>query len=416
MHRMAQANLKVLPVVSRADIRKLMGTISMQGALAAFGLERAQNDAAGVPSQPGKAPIALLAGVLAVMAGLIVLGGVLNFLYRSERTARAKQYFEQGNVFLAKERYQDAVEQYRNALSIGHTTEQRLALADALTRAGRLNEADIYFRELLRTDPNNGPANLGYARVAVARGDAGEAVRYYRKAIYGSWPSNRLGHSLQVRIELVKTMEKLGRKKQARAELLALAAELPEDPSVKKQVASMLLDFGLPRESSVLFRDVLEANKQDPAAYAGLGDAEFELGKYRAARDAYTDAVRRNPADEKHRARLQVTEQILDLDPTLRGLGAAERYRRSRKLIEASLGVLDQCLATRKAAAAPPEETLADSARKILINRRRPRSYSDAADQNIALAEQLWQARTRLCGAAGPANEPLETVLQAVSR
>ena len=115
---------------------------------------------------PKGKPVALLAGVLAVLIGLGVVGGLLSYYYRSERAGRAQHFYELGNQFVQKDLYDEAIEQYRDALSIPHSNQNRLALALALVKAGQPDEATIYLKDILRNDPTNGEANLGMARVA----------------------------------------------------------------------------------------------------------------------------------------------------------------------------------------------------------------------------------------------------------
>ncbi len=59
------------------------------------------------------------------------------------------------------------------------------------------------------------------------------------------------------------------------------------------------------------------------------------LDDYRGAQRAFKTALRLNAADSNAATRLELVEQVLELDPTLRGLSAAERYRRSQKVMEA---------------------------------------------------------------------------------
>ena len=97
MRRLAETGLKVLPVVSRTNIRELKGTISMPDILAAYAMGKVEQEAE--PVLPKGKPVALLAGVLAVLIGLAVVGGLLSYYYRTERAGRAQHFYEQGNQF-----------------------------------------------------------------------------------------------------------------------------------------------------------------------------------------------------------------------------------------------------------------------------------------------------------------------------
>jgi tetratricopeptide (TPR) repeat protein len=406
MRRLAETGLKVLPVVSRTNIRELKGTISMQDILAAYAMGKVEREAE--PGLPKGKPVALLAGVLAVLIGLAVVGGLLSYYYRAERAGRAQHFYELGNQFLQKDLYDEAIEQYRDALSISHSSQNRLALALALVQAGHPDEAAIYLKDLLRSDPTNAAGNLGMARVAAQEGRIDEAVGYYHHAIDGAWSANAAERRVQARIELIQALGKAGRRQQAQAELLSMPTVMPGDFSVKRQAAPLSLEYGLAQEAANLFRDLTEHDAQDAKAWAGLGEAEYALADYAAARDALAAALRLNPNDTAVEKRLDAATQILALDPARRGLRAADRFQRSQAVLAGVLDVLDHC----SPAALPA--TLKDqmeAARRLLVKGRRPPSYSDAIENNTSVAEQLWTAGAKACGSMPPADAPLSRIM-----
>ncbi len=415
LRRMAQTGLNVLPVVSRTNLRKLIGILSLNDALAAY--RSASHEKIQTDETPETQPrVALLRGVLAVLIVIIALSGFLIYTYQSQRVSRAEENFEAGNRLMEAGQYQQAIEQYRSALSISHSGRDRLALGEALLRAGRLNEAGIYLREYIRDNPNSGPANLGIARIASQEGRLQEAVDYYRRAIYDPWPENALHERTQARIELAETLGKSGQEAQAQAELLSLKAEMPEDSAIRKRVGEMLLDFKLPEESAEVFQAIVEKSPKDAEAYACLGEAEFALDNYRKAEEAFKSALLWNPDDAASMRNLSMVEQILALDPTLRGLKRSDRYARSRDLMKAVLSSLDQCLAISMGPHRASVFELSETARKSLERRRAPRSYSDATETNLELIEQLWNARIDACGPPTEADEVLTRVIAQLSK
>ena len=406
MRRLAETGLKVLPVVSRTNIRELKGTISMEDILAAYAMGKVEREAE--PALPQGKPVALLAGVLAVLMGLAVVGGLLSYYYRSERAGRARHFYELGNQFLQKDLYDEAIEQYRDALSISHSSQNRLALALALVKAGHPDEAAIYLKDLLRSDPTNAAGNLGMARVAAQEGRIDEAVGYYHHAIDGAWPANAAERRIQARLELIQALGKAGRRQEAQAELLSMPTVMPGDLSVKRQVAELSQEYGLAQGAANLFRDLTEHDAQDEKAWAGLGEAEYALADYAAARDALAAALRLNPNDTEVEKRLDAATQILALDPMRRGLRAADRFQRSQAVLAGVLDVLDHC----SPAALPA--TLKDqmeAARRLLVKGRRPPSYSDAIENNTSVAEQFWTAGAKACGSMPPADAPLSRIM-----
>jgi len=190
--------------------------------------------------------------------------GFLNYYYRSERAARADRYFKAGNDLVLHDRNQEAVEQFRDALSVSSDNrEYRLALGLTLVKTGSLEEASVYLEEVLRRDPTNGSANLGLARIADRQGRTAEAVTCYHRAIYGSWSANQAANQLQARFELAAFLDRAALRTQATAELLAIVDRVPNDTAAKKRVGRLLLDYGSPRQSADVFRGLVLANNRD---------------------------------------------------------------------------------------------------------------------------------------------------------
>jgi hypothetical protein len=99
-------------------------------------------------------------------------------------------------------------------------------------------------------------------------------------------------------------------------------------------------------------------------------------------------------------------ERAIAIDPALPGLDAAERFERSQKLLEESVGSLDQCLAGSPAPALGEVRNLVDAARKTLLRH----------GASIALAQKIWAERIKQCGPATIAEEPLSIVMTQLSR
>jgi tetratricopeptide (TPR) repeat protein len=344
-----------------------------------------------------------LASALAGLVLLMVLAGFLNYYYRASRQARAQQDYQVGNELLQQGRYDEAIEQFRNALSITHSLENRRALGLALVKAGRLEEGALYLNEVVRERPDDGPAQLGLAEIAAQKGQVDAAISHYRRAIDGSWPQNAQENRLEARIALVKTLANAARRTQAQEELLSLAAEIPPQPAWQRRVAKMLADYGLPQQAAALYREVLHHNRQDTDAWYGLGEEEFTLGDFAAAKQAFQQAVDIDSTDAAAKMRIALCDEILALDPVLPGLKAADRYQRSRELL---MRVIDRVRDCNPAAL--PEAQAA-------LSQRRPASFSDAAEANITLAERLWADTVKTCGKFG-ADDPLAQLMATIPR
>jgi chloride channel protein, CIC family len=406
LRRMAHSKLNVLPVVGRADIRDLKGVVSLQDILQAYGVA-GEKEAAPAASEETRASRRLVLGVVAAGLGVLLVLGFLNYYYRSARSQRAEEYYKTGNELLQQDRDDEAVQQFRDALSGAPGNPQyRLALGLALAKGQHLAEASVYLNALLKRDPENALANLGQARIVAAQGKAADAVKFYRRAIDGAWPAGQDRNRMQARLELASLLEKNGQRTQAIAELLA-ASGPARDPTLKKKIGQLLLSYGAPREAADVFRDVVRTDDRDANAYAGLGEAELALENYQEARNAFQKALDRNPSDEASKRQLALIEQVLALDPNARGLRAAARYERSKQLLQAEIMRFDQC---------QPGSKTADAARKAIADRPRRGDLEDSADTNLALAEELWRQGQKLCGSVPESKNPIDRVLARLSK
>jgi len=203
-------------------------------------------------------------------------------------------------------------------------------------------------------------------------------------------------------------------KEELLAELLPLQDEASADLQTRTQIGELFLSAGSPARAAEVFREILRHDAQSPDAYAGLGEAEFARGNYPTARTHFLNASRLKPDDAAIRKRLELSEQIISLDPTRRGLASNERYQRSLKLVAWALDEMYRCSRTQ----APTVATdLVDAANKALKARVRELRQNAATEGNLDLTEHLWQARGKDCGSSTPASDdPLALVLAKIDQ
>ena len=202
MRRLGSSGLKVLPVVSRDNVRELRGLISVPDILAAYAIGHPPPETAAAAQGGIRYPGRLLGGLAAIVLVLMLLAGFLNYRLREQRTGRAVQAWRAGNELMRKERYDEAIEEYRHALSISHNAEYRLALGLALLKTGALSEAEIYLNEVVATLPYNGPAHRGLAQIYAQQGRTAQAITHLQRAIEGEWPEHAAENREQARMEL----------------------------------------------------------------------------------------------------------------------------------------------------------------------------------------------------------------------
>jgi hypothetical protein len=166
-----------------------------------------------------------------------------------------------------------------------------------------------------------------------------------------------------------------------------------------------------PEEARGVFAGLLDRDSNDCAAQAGLGDAEFDLADYASAQLAYSRAIRCDPEDLQSRMQLDLSTEILDLDPTRRGLPIRTRVVRSRALVERALGRLDTCMSVGPRFL--PEDYRADvEEARVIVEQQSQNLRDETVESNIALAEILHQAETTVCGVEGIPDQALDLVLR----
>ena len=143
-------------------------------------------------------------------------------------------------------------------------------------------------------------------------------------------------------------------KQELLAELISLEAESPASGEIQKRLAELFLWQAAPARAANVYAALSGRIPSDIAAYEGLGDAELEQGQYRAAHETYLRAFLREPNNASVRAHLQTLNTVTGLDPTLRQLTSAEKYRRSIRILEMTRDAVDQCVAKRPSASSDP--------------------------------------------------------------
>ncbi|MFO7692741.1 MAG: chloride channel protein [Vicinamibacterales bacterium] len=343
-------------------------------------------------------PRVLLTTLLVGVVGLAALAGFLTQRYYSARVESAAKLYEAGNELFRSQRNAEAIEQYRAALSLSLDNGHRLALGNALAAAGRADEADLYLREVVRIDPDQGPAQLAFARLASARGRSEEAIAAYRASIDGTWPAEGSQARIEARFELADLLARTGAPRLAIAELLRLTDQTA-DPAALNRIGEGLLALGSLPQAVDVFRQVLRAAPEDVRAWVGVGESELARDDYRAARTAFERAQRFDPDNGQAATRLALSNEVLALDPTLVGLRARDRYARSLRLLEGAVFAVQACPGfggTEEAA------SLTEGARKALALRKPPPSPSDAAEENARLARELWTGAPKACTSPAP--------------
>jgi Flp pilus assembly protein TadD len=350
---------------------------------------------------------------------VICLAGVDQFLAKVESAEirnTAQRSYLTGSRLLEAQKAGDATDFLVEAHALERqNSDYELQLIAALTATGKTTAAASLMTDILQREPNDGRANLMAARLTIRTGNTAEAKAYYHRAIYGDWSGNSGAHRVSARMELIELLAGKNQKQELLAELISLEAESPGSDDIRKRLGELFLLAGAPARAASVYAALIRKDPNDIAAYEGMGDAELEQSQYRAAHEAFLGAFLRDPNNASVRAHLQTLNTVTGLDPTLRQLTSAEKYRRSVRILEMTRDAMDQCAAKSPTAGSVPSSgengQLLKTAEAMIAGKAPAHATNEVAEGVLSVAEKLWHAGTTACGGgtAGdttPGNRP----------
>ncbi|MBV9085322.1 MAG: tetratricopeptide repeat protein, partial [Acidobacteriaceae bacterium] len=205
-------------------------------------------------------------GVLVVLAFAFALTAYLTAAYKREREALGRAHNIEGETLTRETRFDDAAEEYQKALFFSpDRNEYHIGLVSALIRAGRFDEAQQHLQELILRNPSDGYTSLLLARIAKNRGNAKEAITYYRRAVC-DWPQTNIPERRQARWELIGLLEQSSSQRpELVSQLMQIYAAGPA-PAEAVTVGFLLLKYDAASEAMRVFYDVLREHPNDASA------------------------------------------------------------------------------------------------------------------------------------------------------
>jgi tetratricopeptide (TPR) repeat protein len=306
-----------------------------------------------------------------------------------------------------------AVDPLRDAHALERENpEYTLELIAALMNVAKTAEADTLMDEILAAKPNDGESNLVAARLMLKEAKPDDAEAYYHRAIYGSWPSDSAAHQRAARMELIKLLQAEKARQPLLAELISLESEAAGDPQLQRQIGQLFLTAGAPARAATVYRDLIDRDLHDSAAYEGLGEAELEEGQYRAAQSAFLHASNYHP-DGMLQGKLQLLTQLTELDPTPRRLPSMEKFNRSLRILGLAQSDLESKLSGKPGAANSAIAQLLKEASDELSKKPPQHVTNEMAEHELDLAERIWKARLALFGdTTSPEEEALRLCME----
>jgi Flp pilus assembly protein TadD len=278
--------------------------------------------------------------------GVLILIAVVGFFLTRAVAANnrdmthrdAEAWYQRGQELMGAGRVEEAVSSLRRAtVRNRHERRYALALAQALQETGDTESARAALLTLREASPEDAEVNLALARLAAQRQDVTGALRFYHNALYAPWPLESARTRREVRFELIDFLLQHDQSGRALSELLALAADLPDDAPTHVRVGQRFARAGDARQALDQYEQALRLAPADKTALAGAGMSAFTLGDYLRARNY----LRRTPDDVDDVARLrEIVGLVLSSDPLANRIGPAERRRR----LSASLDYAEQRL------------------------------------------------------------------------
>ncbi|HEX9579190.1 MAG TPA: tetratricopeptide repeat protein [Myxococcales bacterium] len=174
------------------------------------------------------------------------------------------------------------------------------ALANDLLAAGKLDEAEAGFREVLRQWPRSGRALNAMGLIALRRGDPQAALRWFQLA-FAVEPDPTL-----VAPAMAQTLTRLGRATEAVQLLEPLD---PEYPVLQRELGIALAIVGRRKEAEERLRHSAQLEPRDAATQLNLGSLLAREGRFAEAIGHFQSALEIDPALESARQQLDLARR-----------------------------------------------------------------------------------------------------------
>lgn len=347
-------------------------------------------------------PVILVVFTLMAVIFFLFTSGLAR-LYRAQRESLGTRWFTRGRAELNARNYAGAVSDFRAALLYSRDNyTYQLNLAEALLGLGRTGQASAYLLNLWDREPEDGLVNLELARIASSTGQLQQAIRYYHDAIYAAWASDEEWKRRDARLELIELLLNHKSPAQAQSELIALEANVGDDPAQQEQIGSLFLRAQDYEHALNAFVIALKSERHNPTALAGAGEAAFQLGRYPLAQRYLQAALAANPNDKQSAQALKTTEMVVEMDPFRRQISTAERNRSVVQVFQIAGQRLTGCALPKSTTPGPAstQPSLSDewASLKPKITERNLERDPDLVESAMDLVFQIERQTSIVCG------------------
>jgi chloride channel protein, CIC family len=340
MQAMGAAGVETI-VVLRRDGGTPIGVLTLEDALTSY---RRLVDSTNQERATGSRVRNWLPTVAAsTVAAVLILSGLV-FWQRSRRNDLGLEAYRHGEQLLAQGQADQAAAAFRNALAHSpQDVKARAALGQALIRTGHFQEAASYLSGVVRAEPENGPAWLGLAEVALDSGERKKALVLFRQALAKEWPVAEEPQRRSAQLKYAELLGADGQTSEAVSLLLAMIGQRGDDAALGKKAAEVVKSIGSAQQLEDAYAALASRFPADTKVWMRLGDIRFGADKDRPALEAYRHAIQADPENEDAHRVVALLEEILSLDPTRRGLSIRERARRWDQILQRVIDAAAAC-------------------------------------------------------------------------
>jgi tetratricopeptide (TPR) repeat protein len=171
----------------------------------------------------------------------------------------------------------------------GKATDPRMLLASEYEQAGRLQEAESAYRQLLTQQPENYKVLQALGMLVLKLGDPYTSESFLRQAI-ALEPQNA-----DLYVDLGRALGVQSRSAEAEATCLQAVRLALQPPETYNILGNAQLDQGKLADAETSYRQAIALQPNDAEAYCNLGNVLQEAGDYQAALEAYQHASSLQP-------------------------------------------------------------------------------------------------------------------------
>ncbi len=261
--------------------------------------------------------------------------------------------------------------------------------------------------------------NLDLARISIRTGEADQAIRYFRSAIYGSWDKDPAQQRRNTRLELCEFLLQQGRFSDAQAEIAGLAADTPEDDGpLLEKTGQLFSQAEEPGRALSEFEEALRINPRQNQWLEDAGRAAYTAGDYTKAETFLARADRESPSEEIT-GLLDTVRKVIDDDPYLPGLSDKQQAERSWRAYQQGLKRLGTCTGTDIVAqssgeTSPDLQALINEAHdlKADVNLESLTRQSDLRNEAMQFVFHVEAINSPACGSPDTADQALLLIVR----